>query len=80
MSEVVTGRSGFDADGNLVVYQPPGMVLVQPATVSYGEWQTMQSNDTLSAPGIYEIAQGSGELRVGQGSVTYRIVTVGGQR
>lgn len=78
---ITTGRSAYDADGNLMVYQPPNVVPVGQTgpgiTVTYGDWVTLKKGDHLPGPGTYEVVAGSGKLQ-GQDAVTYRTVTITG--
>lgn len=80
---IATGRSGYDADGNLMIYQPPNVVPAMQSqlgvTVSYGDWVTLLKGDDLPGPGTYEVQSGSGSLQ-GQQTVTYRSVTITGAR
>lgn len=75
MSGVVTGRSGYDAQGNMLVYQPPNATLVVERAVTYGPWITIEAGQDGPGPGVYEIGANSGVLR-GQQQVTYRSVTI----
>lgn len=77
---ITTGRSAYDADGNLVVYAAGVVVPVEAGSaVTYGEWVELPPGDRLPGPGVYELADGVAGLSASN-PVTYRSVTIAAAR
>lgn len=75
---ISTGRSGIGAVSQAVlIYAPPYVASIpKGATVTYGEWQTIEAGQTLPpAPSILEFASGSGEVQPNN-QVAWRTVTI----
>ena len=70
-----TSTSGIDPDGDVFVYAPPGVTVVDRGThiVSYGPVLTLQPGDPFPQSGIYDLQ--SGELQA-DNAVFIRTVTI----
>lgn len=75
---VSTSRSGFDANGDLFVYAPPGVTAVDRGWgVAYGAYNPVSAGDQATLAGVVQFASGSGQMQVTEGgSLTYRLVTI----
>lgn len=71
-----TSVSAIDNAGTVFVYVPPNVIAIPRGfQVTNGNYQQINAGDQVSLNGVYQFANGSGQLQA-TGLVTYRIVTI----
>lgn len=75
---ISTGRSGMGLRSQAVqIYAPPYVAVIpKGASVTYGEWQTIEAGGTFPAgPAIFEFQSGSGPVQANN-LIIWRTVTI----
>lgn len=71
-----TSTSAIDGGGTVFVYVPPNVTAIDRGfNIANGTYQQINAGDQVSLQGIYQFANGSGQLQA-TGQVVYRVVTI----